>query len=178
MKNRSRAAGPAARRRGGRHAGRHFRKQSRLVSLSGENARRHATSRRASRGNCRGTRPWRGRGPSPQAGPATDGEKADRGRHAEVEASSQSCGPDFVELQGASIMHHAVWNGVRARLLWRLSRLAVPESERRSNTAPREIQGGCGKRRAFHAVLVVDCFLTLESKFCNGHTISHTLRGP
>ena len=42
--------------------------------------------------------------------------KADRGRHAEVEASSQSCGPDFVELQGASIMHHAVWSGVRARV--------------------------------------------------------------
>ena len=67
-----------------------------------------------------------------------------------------------MELQGASIMHHAVWNGVRAGLLWRLSRFAVPESERRSNTAPRESQGGCGKRRAFHAAWLSTIFTTLE----------------
>ena len=44
MKNRARAAELAARRRSGRHAGRYFRRHSQ-VSLYGENAQRHATSR-------------------------------------------------------------------------------------------------------------------------------------
>ena len=49
-------------------------KRSCVAALSEETARKHAKSRKASRGNRRGTRPWRGRGPSPQAGLATDGE--------------------------------------------------------------------------------------------------------
>ena len=62
-------------------------------------------SRKASRGNRRGTRPWRGRGPSPQAGLATDGEMPIGGRRAKVEDTSKSCGPGVVEQPGVSEMH-------------------------------------------------------------------------
>ena len=54
-------------------------KRSCVAALSEETARKHAKSRKASRENRRGTRPWRGRGTSPQAGLATDGKKCRSG---------------------------------------------------------------------------------------------------
>ena len=72
-------------------------KQSCVVTLSGETARKACKSRTASRGNCRGTRPWWGREPSPQAGIGDRRRNADRGRRADVEGTSKSCGPGGVE---------------------------------------------------------------------------------
>ena len=62
-------------------------------------------------------------------------------------------------------MHRAVWTRREGRVIATSARLAVPVSKRRSTTAPRKIQGGCGKERAFYAVLVVDLFRELESIF-------------
>ena len=81
-------------------------KRSCVAALSEETARKHAKSRKASRENRRGTRPWRGRGTSPQAGLATDGKKMPiGGRRAKVENTSKSCDPGGVELPGVSKMH-------------------------------------------------------------------------
>ena len=79
-----------------------------MAALSEETARKHAKTRKASRGNRRGTRPWWGRGTSPQAGLATDGEKPIGGRRAKVEETLKSCGPGVVEQPGVSEMHLAV----------------------------------------------------------------------
>ena len=91
--------------------------------------------------------------------------KADRGRRAGVEASSPILRPRQRGLQGASQCIARCGYVVRAGLLRRPLGLAVPVSERRSHTAPRKIQGGCGKKRAFYAVLVVDHFRELVSSF-------------
>ena len=80
-------------------------KQSCVVTLSGETARKACKSRTASRGNCCGTRPWWGREPSPQVGIGDRRRNADRGRRADVEGTSQSCGPGGVEQQGVLEMH-------------------------------------------------------------------------
>ena len=91
--------------------------------------------------------------------------KADRGRRAGVEASSPIVRPRQRGLQGASQCIARCGYVVRAGLLRRPLGWPSQCPSGRSTTAPRKTQGGCERKRAFHAVLVVDRFRMLESNF-------------
>ena len=167
--------GLAARWRSGCYAGRYFRGRGQVV-LCEEKAQAWKSSESVPV-YCRGTRTRQSWESSPPAGLATDGESRS-GPPRQSRCLLSNLAAQSAWTAGRSTMHRAVWTRSEGRVTATSVRLAVPVSKRRSTTAPRKIQGGCGKKRAFHAVLVVDCFLTLESKFCHGHTICHTLRGP
>ena len=126
---------------------------------------------------CRVTRPWQSWDPSPPAGLATDGESRS-GPPRRSRSLLPNLAAEAAWIAGRFVMHRAVWIRSEGRVTATSAWLAVPVSERRSNTAPRKIQGGCGKKRAFYAVLVVDRFRMLESKFYHGHILYQTQRGP
>ena len=113
---------------------------------------------------CRVTRPWQSWEPSPPAGLATDGESRS-GPPRQSRCLLPNLAAQAAWTAGRFTMHRAVWIRSEGRVTATSVWLAVPVSERRSNTAPRKIQGVCGKKRAFYAVLVVDHFRMLESNF-------------
>ena len=92
-------------------------------------------------------------------------EKADRGRRARVDASSPILRPSQRGLQGAPQCIAQCGHVVRAGLLRRPLGWPSQCLSGRSTTAPRKTQGGCERKRAFYAVLVVDHFIELENSF-------------
>ena len=113
---------------------------------------------------CRGTRTRQSWESSPPAGLATDGESRS-GPQRQSRCLLANRAAQSAWTAGRFTMHRAVWTRSEGRVTATSVWLAVPVSERRSNTAPLKIQGGYGKKRAFYAVLVVDHFRKVESNF-------------
>ena len=125
---------------------------------------KHAKSRESVPEYCRVTRPWQSWEPSPPAGLATDGESRS-GPPRQSRCLLSNLAAQSAWTAGRSTMHRAVWTHSEGRVTATSVWLAVPVSERRSNTAPRKTQGGCERKRALYAVLVVDHFRELERIF-------------
>ena len=83
-------------------------KQSCVVALRGEIARKACKKQKGVPGKPPRYATVVGPGTQPAGWAGDRRRKADRGRRAEVEATSKSCGPGVVELLGVSKMHHAV----------------------------------------------------------------------